>query len=330
MNVNQVNSFFDSLKDLTVLVIGDVMIDAYLWGKVERISPEAPVPIVHVQHKENRLGGAANVALNIQSMGAKAIMCSVIGNDFHGKSFQTICNETGFSLDGVVMSSERTTTVKTRVISAGHHIVRIDEEQTSSLSLTDENLLIQRIDQILKSQQIDAIVFEDYNKGVLTQNVIKRISEFAIEKNIPVAVDPKLQHFFEYTNCTLFKPNLKELKEGLQRNFAASDEVEIKKALKDLREQLNAKWVLVTRSEYGVLGFDGLHYTGHDAHKRKIVDVSGAGDTVIAVATLAVAAKWELTDVAYVSNLAGGLVCEKVGVVPIMPDDLKDELIKLL
>jgi rfaE bifunctional protein kinase chain/domain len=251
-------------------------------------------------------------------MGAKAIMCSVIGNDFHGKSFQTICNETGFSIDGVVVSSERTTTVKTRVISAGHHIVRIDEEQTSALSSKDE------------TQQIDAIVFEDYNKGVLTQNVIKRISQFATEKNIPVAVDPKLQHFFEYTNCTLFKPNLKELKEGLQRNFAASDEVEIKKALKDLREQLNAKWVLVTRSEFGVLGYDGLHFTGHDAHKREIVDVSGAGDTVIAVATLAVAAKWELSDVAYVSNLAGGLVCEKVGVVPIMPDDLKDELIKLL
>jgi bifunctional ADP-heptose synthase (sugar kinase/adenylyltransferase) len=240
-------------------------------------------------------------------MGAKAIMCSVIGNDFHGKSFQTICNETGFSIDGVVVSSERTTTVKTRVISAGHHIVRIDEEQTSALSSKDEELLIQRIDHILETQQIDAIVFEDYNKGVLTQNVIKRISQFATEKNIPVAVDPKLQHFFEYTNCTLFKPNLK-----------------------DLREQLNAKWVLVTRSEFGVLGYDGLHFTGHDAHKREIVDVSGAGDTVIAVATLAVAAKWELTDVAYVSNLAGGLVCEKVGVMPIMPDDLKNELIKLL
>ncbi|MFM7618916.1 MAG: bifunctional heptose 7-phosphate kinase/heptose 1-phosphate adenyltransferase [Bacteroidota bacterium] len=311
-------------------MIGDVMIDAYLWGKVERISPEAPVPIVHVQHKENRLGGAANVALNIQSMGAKAIMCSVIGNDFHGKSFQSICHETGFSTEGVVMSLERTTTVKTRVISGGHHIVRIDEEQTNLLSSVDEELLIQRIDQILKSQQIDAIVFEDYNKGVLTPSVIQRISQFAKEKNIPVAVDPKLHHFFEYSNCTLFKPNLKELKEGLQRNFAASDQEEIKKAMKDLREQLKAKWVLVTRSEFGVLGFDGLHFTSHGAHKREIVDVSGAGDTVIAVATLALAAKWELSDVAYISNLAGGLVCEKVGVVPIMTHDLKNELIKLL
>lgn len=330
MKINQIKEFFQSLNNVSVLVVGDVMIDAYLWGKVDRISPEAPVPIVHIHRKESRLGGAANVALNIQSMGAKAIMCSVIGDDFHGESFQTLCKDLGFSTSGIVASSERTTTVKTRVISGGHHIVRIDEEQTNPIGKADEELLFDRILHILKSEKIDAVVFEDYNKGVLTEGLIEKITQSALELGIPIAVDPKLNNFFSYKNCTLFKPNLKELREGLSRNIFPSDENQIKSALQDLREQLNANWVLVTRSEFGVMGFDGKYFTNHNAHKREIVDVSGAGDTVIAVATLALAAKWELPDVAYISNLAGGLVCEKVGVVPIDPNDLQIELIKLM
>ena len=325
MNKESVQSFFSSLSDKTILVVGDVMIDAYLWGKVERISPEAPVPIVHIQKKENRLGGAANVALNVNSLGAKAIMCSVVGDGSKGDIFRKTAKDLGFSTEGIIDSTERMTTVKTRVISGGHHIVRIDDEITWPLSATDERNLLDCIDQILSRQKIDAIVFEDYDKGVLTERVIQYVISKAKALNIPVSVDPKLKNFKAYVGCSLFKPNLKELKEGMKVEFAADDTASIEQSLVNLRNELNAEGVMVTRSEDGVTSFDGENFSTHSAHKREIVDVSGAGDTVIAVASLALASNWNLSDIAELANLAGGLVCEKVGVVPIDKELLKLE-----
>lgn len=329
MNSNQVNEFFNQLSSKTILVVGDVMIDAYLWGKVERISPEAPVPVVHVQKKENRLGGAANVALNINALGAKAIMCSVVGDGAKGDIFRKTAKELGFSTEGIIDSTERMTTVKTRVISGGHHIVRIDDEITWPLSATDERNLLDCIEQILKRQKVDAIVFEDYDKGVLTPRVIQTVIGWAREHAIPVTVDPKLKNFSNYQHCTLFKPNLKELKEGLKREFKATDDEAIVSALRDLQETLHANYVMVTRSEHGVTTFDGSDSVTHAAHQREIVDVSGAGDTVIAVATIALSANWSVSDIACISNLAGGLVCEKVGVVPVELERLKQEALQI-
>ena len=301
------------------------MIDAYLWGKVERISPEAPVPIVHIQKKENRLGGAANVALNINSLGAKAIMCSVVGDGSKGDIFRKTAKDLGFSTEGIIDSTERMTTVKTRVISSGHHIVRIDDEITWPLSATDERNLLDCIDQILSKQKVDAIVFEDYDKGVLTEKVIAQVIAKAKALNIPVSVDPKLKNFKNYIGCSLFKPNFKELKEGMKVEFSADNTTAIEQSLVNLRNELKAEGVIVTRSEHGVTSFDGENFSTHSAHKREIVDVSGAGDTVIAVATLALASNWNLSDIAEIANLAGGLVCEKVGVVPIDKELLKLE-----
>ena len=301
------------------------MIDAYLWGKVERISPEAPVPIVHIQKKENRLGGAANVALNINSLGAKAIMCSVVGDGSKGDIFRKTAKDLGFSTEGIIDSTERMTTVKTRVISSGHHIVRIDDEITWPLSATDERNLLDCIDQILSKQKVDAIVFEDYDKGVLTEKVIAQVIAKAKALNIPVSVDPKLKNFKNYIGCSLFKPNFKELKEGMKVEFSADNTTAIDQSLVNLRNELNAEGVILTRSEHGVTSFDGENFSTHSAHKREIVDVSGAGDTVIAVATLALASNWNLSDIAEIANLAGGLVCEKVGVVPIDKELLKLE-----
>ena len=325
MNKESVQSFFNSLSEKTILVVGDVMIDAYLWGKVERISPEAPVPIVHIQKKENRLGGAANVALNINSLGAKAIMCSVVGDGSKGDIFRKTAKDLGFSTEGIIDSTERMTTVKTRVISSGHHIVRIDDEITWPLSATDERNLLDCIDQILSKQKVDAIVFEDYDKGVLTEKVIAQVIEKAKSLNIPVSVDPKLKNFKNYIGCSLFKPNFKELKEGMKVEFSADNTTAIEQSLVNLRNELKAEGVIVTRSEHGVTSFDGENFSTHSAHKREIVDVSGAGDTVIAVATLALASNWNLSDIAEIANLAGGLVCEKVGVVPIDKELLKLE-----
>jgi rfaE bifunctional protein kinase chain/domain len=325
LNKESVQSFFNSLSEKTILVVGDVMIDAYLWGKVERISPEAPVPIVHIQKKENRLGGAANVALNINSLGAKAIMCSVVGDGSKGDIFRKTAKDLGFSTEGIIDSTERMTTVKTRVISSGHHIVRIDDEITWPLSATDERNLLDCIDQILSKQKVDAIVFEDYDKGVLTEKVIAQVIEKAKSLNIPVSVDPKLKNFKNYIGCSLFKPNFKELKEGMKVEFSADNTTAIEQSLVNLRNELKAEGVIVTRSEHGVTSFDGENFSTHSAHKREIVDVSGAGDTVIAVATLALASNWNLSDIAEIANLAGGLVCEKVGVVPIDKELLKLE-----
>lgn len=330
MNTEQLNELFNKFNDLTVLIVGDVMIDAYYWGKVDRISPEAPVPVVQVQRKENRLGGAANVALNVKSLGAKAIMCSVVGDGSKGDVFRKTCKESGFSTEGIIDSTERMTTVKTRVMSGAHHIVRIDDEITKPLSPTDERNLLNCIEQIFNRQKVDVVIFEDYNKGVLTERVINTILAWAAAKNIPTAVDPKKDHFFTYKGCSLFKPNLKELKDGLGVEFDKHDSDSLKKNMIELQNRLQSKNILVTLSELGAMSLhEGLFY--HEkAHEREINDVSGAGDTVISVAALAMAVGCNSEDSMKLANLAGGLVCEKVGVVPIDKDRLLDEAIKYL
>lgn len=328
MKQQDIEQLFERFNQLTALIIGDVMIDAYFWGKVDRISPEAPVPVVHVQKKENRLGGAANVALNVKSLGAKAIICSVVGDGSKGDVFRKTSKESGFSTEGIIDSFERMTTVKTRVISAGHHIVRIDDEITTPLSATDERNLLDCIKGILDRQKVDVIIFEDYNKGVLTEKVIRTVIGWADEKKIPTAVDPKKDHFFTYKNCTLFKPNLKELKEGLGIDFKRDDFDSLKNSMMQLQDRLDCRSTMVTLSELGVMMYDKNEFSHEPAHPREINDVSGAGDTVISVAALALAAGVDAATYSRLANLAGGLVCEKVGVVPIDKEKLKEEAIK--
>lgn len=330
MKKDQLDQLFNAFNQLTVLVIGDVMIDAYYWGKVERISPEAPVPVVQVNKKENRLGGAANVALNVKSMGAKAIICSVVGDGSKGDIFRTTLKENGFSTEGIIDSPSRMTTVKTRVISQGHHLIRVDEEMTAPLSSTDQTHLLDCIYSILERQKVDVIIFEDYNKGVLTTDVIRKVQEEATKRNIPTTVDPKKDNFFAYQGCTLFKPNLKELREGLQIDFDKNDEQALAGAIGQLTSHLNNAMTMVTLSELGVAVHSGSQKLRIPAHQREIMDVSGAGDTVIAVASLVLAAGGDPATMAALSNLAGGLVCEKVGVVPIDKKQLHLEAVSKL
>lgn len=321
----EIDQLFLRLSELTVLVVGDVMIDSYLWGKVERISPEAPVPVVHITQKENRLGGAANVALNVKALGAKAIICSVVGDGSKGDIFRKTLKENGFTTEGVIDSTERMTTVKTRVIAQGQHIVRIDDEITWPLSATDERNLLDCIDRILTRQHVDVIVLEDYNKGVLTPRVIDSVLAKASAKGIITAVDPKRENFFAFRGCTLFKPNLKELREGLKRDVPSGNLPALEVAMKDLRQQLGSQITMITLSEAGIAVLDSDTFVHLPAHAREIVDVSGAGDTVISVAALALAAGWSSAHAAAVANLAGGLVCEQVGVVPVDRERLRQE-----
>ena len=316
----------EQFKQKRILVIGDVMIDSYLRGNVNRISPEAPVPIVSLQKDEDRLGGAANVAINIVAMGAQAIICSVIGDDKSGKKMIELLEENTISSEGLVFSSSRQTTVKTRVIGNNQHLLRIDSEQTNDITASEEDELVNKVKEIL-NQKIDAIIFEDYNKGVLTEHGIQRIIDLAKSKNVPTTVDPKHKNFFAYKNVTLFKPNLKELKEGVGMNFSFSDLSSFEKAVETLEHKLENTISFVTLSEHGVFikDKDSQHYI--PAHIRNIADVSGAGDTVISLATLCLTAGLPIKEIAEIANLAGGLVCEKSGVVSIDKDLLVEEVL---
>jgi len=321
---------FDKFNGLRILVIGDVMLDAYVMGKVNRISPEAPVPIVSLENEDARIGGAGNVALNLLALGAKPIICGVIGEDFSGDKLLNLFEKNGISTDGLVKSMVRKTTVKTRVISNKQQLLRIDSESTFSLLESEEIKLNNTIQNII-NQGIDGIIFEDYNKGVLTDSVIQNTIKIAKEKDIPTAVDPKKENFLSYKGVSLFKPNLKELKEGLNLNFDFNSNKDLfEKGIEVLEEKLQNEISFVTLSENGVFIKNQTEKYYVPAHMRSISDVSGAGDTVIAVATLCLISGASTKQIAEISNLAGGLVCEKSGVVSISKNDLLKEVSELL
>jgi rfaE bifunctional protein kinase chain/domain len=320
---------FDQFSTKRVLVIGDVMVDAYLMGKVNRMSPEAPVPVVDLFEKDERIGGAGNVALNLAALGASPIICSVIGADSEGDRLIQLFKDSNISTDGMYASSNRRTTVKTRVLSNNQQLLRIDSEDTTLINTTEETQLLSQITSVLESG-IDGIIFEDYNKGVLTPNLISAVLALAKVHQIPTTVDPKKDHFFEYKGCTLFKPNLKELKEGLQVDFDfSSSKQTFLSAVRDLQSRLGNSISFITLSEHGVFiqEEDPIFIP---AHLRNIADVSGAGDTVIAVATLCLISGADVQTIAAISNIAGGLVCEQPGVVSIEKERLLNEVTKLL
>jgi D-glycero-beta-D-manno-heptose-7-phosphate kinase len=318
----EIKKLFDDFCNLNVLVVGDVMIDAYLWGKVERISPEAPVPIVSVNRRESMLGGAANVALNLKALGANPILCSVIGNDARGNEFLDLLKKESLDTTGICRSNERITTTKFRIIGNKAQMLRVDEEIDTDLNTSDNSELIARVALILKDKGIDVIILQDYNKGVLTPISIKSILSEAQKKNIPVAVDPKKANFDAYQGIALFKPNLKELCEGLKMDIEPGNTSHLLNAIDKLHENQNIETVLTTLSEAGVLVSrlkegEPREVVNVPAHLRSIADVSGAGDTVISVAALCLALGTSAHELAAISNLAGGLVCEYTGVVPV-------------
>lgn len=324
-----VKETFKSFDELNVLIIGDVMVDSYMWGKVNRISPEAPVPIVTIESKERRLGGAANVALNIQAMGANPILCSVIGIDYDGQQFLELLKKQKLSQKGIMKSRTRITTNKTRVIGNNHQIVRVDEEDEADISIAETDQLLQLILFILQHDKIDVIIFEDYDKGLITPKLIKSVVDMAKKRNIPIAVDPKKKNFNHYKGVTLFKPNLKELREGLKFDFNGDNIKELQKAVSSFRVKQKINTALITLSEKGIHTNSRSVKETLAAHIRNIADVSGAGDTVISIAALCLALELDPILTAALSNLAGGLVCEQVGVVPIEKSKLLDEALEL-
>ena len=316
MKKEELLRIFDSFNTKRVLIIGDVMVDSYIWGKVDRISPEAPVPVVAVQRKENRLGGAANVALNVKALGANSVLAAVIGNDGDGDNFLKLLEQEGLSSEGI-MRLNRPTTVKTRVLGNQHQLLRIDAEDDSELSKSDSHVFIERIVKLLRSDRFDVIIFEDYDKGLIAQNLIESVVSIAKELNILVAVDPKKRNFLSYKNVNLFKPNLKEIKEGLKMDVDPKSLDSLMAADNKLREELNHTWSLITLSEHGMFASNGKELSQTPSRPIIISDVSGAGDTVISTAALCLSAGADIETSTFLANLAGASVCEKPGVVSV-------------
>ncbi len=319
----RLQAVFNDFYDLNIMVIGDVMIDSYIWGKVNRISPEAPVPIVDIFSNEYRLGGAANVARNIHSLGATPILCSVVGNDIEGKIVIDLLQDEDISSQGIVLSSDRQTTVKRRILSGSQQLLRVDKEDKHDLTEKEKKELFRRVEGLV--MQVDAVVFEDYDKGVIDSELIGFVTEKANSRNIPVIVDPKKKNFHLYKNATLFKPNFKEIKEGLNVDISLDNFEVFSKTINQFIRDMTIEGVLLTLSEKGV--YIDLKGEQHHvpAHVRNISDVSGAGDTVVGVAAMCLALDLPTRIVAELSNLAGGIVCEYVGVVPINKEQLMEE-----
>lgn len=326
MKKQEIEAFFGQLNQLKVVVVGDVMVDAYAWGFTERMSPEAPVPVVQIKQTENRPGGAANVALNLAALGVQVALVSLVGSDVAAQNLIQLLEAEGIATSGLVQSVERPTTIKTRIMSGNRQLLRLDDESTADASESESAQILTAFETAL--HQADAVIFQDYDKGVLHAGNIPKLMHLCAEKGIRTAIDPKKKNFFAYHGSSLFKPNLKELGDALGTSLHKENMPAVHEAVKQLQVRLQPQAVLLTLSEAGVMYSDD-HATGHlPAHIRSIADVSGAGDTVIAVAGCCLAAGLPLRQLAAIANLAGGLVCESLGVVPIKRDKLLAEALQ--
>ena len=313
--MQSVSELINGFSRLKVLIIGDLMIDSYTWGRVSRISPEAPVPVVNVVRRESRLGGAGNVVLNIASLGATAVICSVIGDDAPGRELQKLILDSNLSTEGLIVEPGRMTTVKERIIAGSQQVVRVDSETESSISSSSQKALLAHIKDSISD--VDVIIFEDYDKGVLSAELIQSVISMAKENNIPTVVDPKRKNFFAYKGATLFKPNLHELRDGLGLMPTDFDADHLADTVRKFKVSQEFTGVFVTLSERGVyIDFENDQQL-IPAHIRQISDVSGAGDTVISIAACVLALGGSTEQIASLANLGGGLVCESLGVVPI-------------
>jgi rfaE bifunctional protein kinase chain/domain len=325
----KVEQVFKKFSEIRALVIGDAMVDSYMWGTVDRISSEAPIPIVAVKRQENRLGGAANVSLNLQALGATPVLVSLLGNDLKGDIFMELLKKRQLGDAGIMRTGNRQTTVKTRILSGSQQVVRVDEEISDLIGPEEEAIVFQRVETLVEQQKFDIIIFVDYDKGIITKTLIDKVTGLARSKGILVAVDPKKRNFNNYTNVNLFKPNFKEFKEGLKLALEKKDLQAILNEAEKFKKEKKLDVIFITLSELGVIISNGMTQNHFPAEIRDIADVSGAGDTVIAVASLCLAAGLPTRFMAQLSNLAGGLVCEKSGVVPIDSERLKIEARKI-
>ena len=330
MDQKSFTNLFEGFTTTKIGVVGDIMLDTYWWGGVDRISPEAPVPIVSLQRKETRVGGAANVALNLRALGSPTTVFAVIGNDLEGKDLKGLLETEGIDTSYIHTSASRVTTNKVRIMGRNQQMMRLDHENTHDINAAESKALLDNFYAYVEKEQPALIILEDYNKGVLTAEMIEAIIAYCNQKGIPTAVDPKQKNFLAYKNCTLFKPNLKEVKEGLKIEIPNIDLANMHQVHTALHAALNHSISFITLSEHGVYFAQEGKQQLIPTHIRNIADVSGAGDTVIAVASLVYAYSKDIALAAEMANIAGGLVCELVGTAPIDKTLLANEVEKLL
>ncbi|GAC1380819.1 MAG: D-glycero-beta-D-manno-heptose-7-phosphate kinase [Ginsengibacter sp.] len=321
---------FDDINSVKVGIIGDVMLDTYWWGHVERISPEAPVPIVAIDKREQRIGGAGNVALNLASLGAQVSLLTVLGNDDDAVLLKKALDEHNIQQSGVYNSHSRITTNKIRIISRNQQMMRLDNEHVEDLNEIESEAFYKKIEHYILHEKPTVVILQDYNKGVLTEELIGKVIALCNKHNVITAVDPKRKNFFSYKDVTIFKPNLKEVKESLQLLSDHIDQSGLDHIHTQLSVKLNHQISLITLSEKGVFVRSENTSKIIPGHIRNVADVSGAGDTVIAVAAVIYAVCKDEKIMAEIANIAGGLVCEEVGTAIINKEILIEECLRLV
>ncbi|MEQ6167911.1 MULTISPECIES: bifunctional ADP-heptose synthase [unclassified Ekhidna] len=321
--MKSIDEVFEAFKNKTVLVVGDVVVDYYMRGKASKISKEAPVPVLNLEKRESRLGGAANVAMNLRALGATPILCSVVGDDADGETFEQLLDYENMPNKGIIRSQNRVTTTKLRITSGLQHLIRVDNEDVHPLIELDQKSLLHHIKNLL--DECDLVIFEDYDKGTINPEVIKQTIKLAKDKNIPIAVDPKRRNFTKYQGVSLFKVNVADLQDGLEIEFDALDEKQLANAATQLKESVAADNYFITLSKNGIFYDSGKESGKLDSHPRRIVEVLGAGDTVISIAGLCLTLGLPLEFIAELANIGGGMVCEMPGVVPIDKEKLFQE-----
>lgn len=321
-------SIFSNSKDKKIFIIGDIMLDRYLLGDVTRISPEAPVQVFDIRKSEYRLGGAANVGFNVKTLGSNPVLIGIIGDDSEGLLLKNEMKKLSLDTEGLIIENQRPTTCKTRVISDSHHLLRIDSESKSDISSDSKKKIMSYLGQHLKD--IGVIILQDYNKGVLSKDLIHKVTEFAVINGIKVLVDPKFDNFFEYKNTYLFKPNRKELEDAFGRKAKQTEEFD--DFVNELIKKINCENLVLTLGELGMIIYENTNGNMKkikiDTKAMKVADVSGAGDTVISTIAVCIAGGADIKDAAIISNYAAGIVIKEVGIVPIYKDELIENILK--
>ncbi len=321
----RLDALYAAFSGKRIAIVGDLMLDRYCWGRISRMSPEAPVPVVEIESEMSRLGGAANVANNVASLGGIPMIFGIVGLDEEGASFRKLVRNSGFSEEGIVDDPSRPTTCKTRVIAHNKHVLRIDRESQSEVDEDIAGRILESLDRRIRS--CDAVILEDYNKGLLIKPLIQKIIELSRRRHALVAVDPKFNNFFEYSKVSVFKPNRKEAEEALGMKLNSAENVEA--AGREILKRLDAENVLLTLGNQGMTLFQKSgEILNVPTRAKSVADVSGAGDTVISALTIALAGGATMQEAATLANYAAGIVCSEVGIVPIDPSALRKAVLE--
>ena len=327
-NKDSIINIIDSISSKKIMVFGDIMLDEYIWGDVNRISPEAPVPVVDVKEQNSRLGGAANVVCNLAALGVETSILTVTGDDSKATDISEILSSYGCNIDGLIKSTSRKTTVKTRIMAHNQQVVRVDIEDRLPISEANENLILDKFMKVVDG--LDGLIISDYGKGVITPNLLSKITEICHKHSVFISVDPKENHFSYYNRVDVITPNLKEGYGalGLSFNKMPSDQ-EIAERGWEIVDKFNLKYLLLTLSEKGMALFDSINrdFTHLSTAAIDVYDVTGAGDTVISSFTASIVAGATPIEATYLANEAAGLAVSRIGTVSVSIEDLKKQIL---